>query len=442
MTPSRSRVFPTVTLSLLVAGFLPELASAQSLTLAEALDSALATHPSLAAADARVRAADDAGDAARAARLPGAALSATLTHFELPMVVAPLHSLDLRTPPEFDRTLVQGQLAVQYTLFDGGGRSSGIRGADANFDATRFSREATRMQVLVDGASAYIGVLSARAVLEAASAQARALTEEHARAQRQFDAGAAPELEVLRASATLQSSLAEEASAQARVALAERALARVMGVEPGLIAGRTFADVEITTVDVRGDGTSNPMLLQADRAVAAAQARLAGERAGRLPSVQAGAGLLDFGTLDGSHDLEWQAGLQVSWPLFTGGARAASVRRAEADVVAARGDLDVARLQVEQAVDAAATAVVEADARAEALAVALAQWDEVTRIEALALETGSGTQSDLLSAQAGLYQARAGQAQARYNAILARVQLARAEGVLDLGWINESLESR
>jgi len=109
---------------------------------------------------------------------------------------------------------------------------------------------------------------------------------------------------------------------------------------------------------------------------------------------------------------------------------------------AARGDLDAARLQAAQAIDQASTAVVEADAKADALASAVSQWEEVARIEALALSTGSGVQADLLRAQAGLFQARAGFARATYDAVGARVRLARAEGVLDRAWINESLETR
>jgi len=180
--------------------------------------------------------------------------------------------------------------------------------------------------------------------------------------------------------------------------------------------------------------------MQADRAAQAAAARVSEERAGRLPTVQAGAGVLDFGTFDGSHIAEWQAGLRVSWPLFTGGARSASVRRAQAELAAARSDLDAARLQVAQAVDAAETGVVEADARAEALEVAVVQWEEVARIEALALEAGSGVQADLLRAQAGLFQARAGHIRARYDAVLSRIGLARAEGTLDRSWMDDALE--
>lgn len=429
----------------LAALTLPGVASAQSLTLTDAVGAALAAHPSVAAATARVEAAQGAGDAARAARLPGASIEGTLTRFQEPMIVAPFHSLDFSSPPTFDRTLVQGRLAMAYTLFDGGGRSARIRGADAMEDASGYGLSATEMTVIEETASAYVGVLSAQAALDASDAQVGALQEEADRAQRQLDAGTAPELEVLRARASLQQARAQQASAQARIGLAVRALARQMSVDPSTLAPATLSDVSASQGAALSTGpegvSTSPVVLRADRAALAAQARVSEERAGRLPTVQAGAGVLDYGTLTNEHVLEWQAGLQVSWPLFTGGARSASVRRAEAELAAARSDLEATRLQVAQAIDAAETAVVEADARAEALELAVTQWEEVARIEALALEAGSGVQADRLRAEAGLYQARAGYAQARYDAVLSRIRLARAAGTLDLNWMDEALES-
>jgi hypothetical protein len=121
----------------------------------------------VAAARARVDAAGEAGDAARSTRLPGASIEATLTRFQEPMIVAPFHSLEFSNPPSFDRTLVQGRLAVAYTLFDGGERSSRIRGADAIQEASRYGLSATEMTVIEETASAYVGVLAAEAVRDA-----------------------------------------------------------------------------------------------------------------------------------------------------------------------------------------------------------------------------------------------------------------------------------
>lgn len=423
----------------------PTTVTAQSLTITDAVTAALHAHPAVAAATARVEAAEGAGDAARAARLPGASVEGTLTRFQEPMIVAPFHSLDFSSPPTFDRTLVQGRLALAYTVFDGGERSARIRGADAMEEASTYGLSAAEMTVIEETASAYVGVLSAQAGLDAANAQVGALQEEADRAQRQLDAGTAPEVEVLRARASLQDARARQASAEARVGLAVRALARQMSADPATLSPLSLSDVTVapgTTLPSESqDVSASPVVQRADRAALAARARVSEERAGRLPTVQAGAGVLDYGTLDDDHVLEWQAGLQVSWPLFTGGARSASVRRAEAELAAARNELEATRLRVAQTVDAAETAVVEADARAEALELAVTQWEEVSRIEALALDAGSGVQADRLRAEAGLYQARAGYAQARYDAVLSRIRLARAAGTLDLNWMAEALEA-
>jgi outer membrane protein len=215
-----------------------------------------------------------------------------------------------------------------------------------------------------------------------------------------------------------------------------------MAVEPGLVSSRALVDVRLGDAVARSGTAASPEVQRASRVVAAAAALLAEERGGRFPSVDAGAGLLDYGTISGGHVFEWQAGVQVSWPLFTGGARSAAVRRAAADLTAAERELDATLLRVAQAIDAAQTSVLEADARAEALELAVAQWEEVARIEALALEAGSGVQRDLLRAQAGLFQARAGRAGARYEQVVARARLARAEGRLDRTWVTASLETR
>ena len=413
----------------------------EALTLGDAVASALRTHPTLEVARAREESADAGLSAARAARFPGLALNANLTQFQEPMVVAPLHSFDPTNPPIFDRTLVQGRLGLQYTLFDAGQRGSRIDASGAQAEAARYGREATEMQILENVTAAYLGVLSSRAIRVAAGAQVEALRSELDRARQNVDAGTAAEVEALRAAATLQDALAQEAAAAANTGLAERTLARVMGVDPGGISGRPLADLTLTSREGASETRTSPLLAQADRTVLAAEARLGEQRAARLPRLEASAGLLDYGTATGEHVAEWQAGLQLSWPVFTGGARGAAVRRAEADLAAARGQRAEAELNVSGASDAASTALTRAQALAAALQASVTQWTEVTRIEALALETGAGVQRDLLRAQAGLFQARAGYAQARYDAMLARVRLARAAGILDSAWLDTALET-
>lgn len=430
-----------------IAAALPSAATAQAtsatavLTLTEAATSALETHPLLAGSAARTRAAEASLDGARAARLPTLQLQAGLTRFQEPMIVAPLHALDPTNPPRFDETLVQGRLGTDYTLFDGGARGDRIRGAEAIAESTGHAREQAQMMVLSEVASAYVGLASRRAVRDAALAWVEALTAELERAQRQVDAGTAARVQLLRASAALQDARARLVGAESGVGLAERNLARIMGVAFDVIAGRPLLDVAPAGATEPPDDVLPPAVAAADRRVEALAATLSAERATRLPRLDATAALLDFGTPTGEHVLEWQAGVRFSWAVFNGGARRAAIRRAEAELAEARASAEMARLSVGQAVDAAGTAVAGAEALAEALEAAVLQWAEVARIEALALESGAGVQSDLLRAQANLFQATAGLAEARGDAALARVELARARGVLNMEWINQQLEN-
>ncbi|MEX2466852.1 MAG: TolC family protein [Gemmatimonadota bacterium] len=411
------------------------------LTLAAAASAALETGPALAAAKARREGADADQMRAAAARLPSLQLDGSLTRFQEPMVVAPLHSFDPSRPPRFDETLVQGAARIRYTAFDGGARGARLQGARSGVVAAEASVEARRMDVLQQVTAAYLDVLAARAQQDAARRREEALQAESERARRTVASGSAAELEALRASAALEEARADAATSGARRELAERSLARLIGRPADAVVGRPLTDVRLA--ESVGDPVrsgSHPELARALEAVRAAEARVGEQRAARLPRLDVTAGLLDYGTATGGHTTEWQAGVAVTWPLFTGGARTAAVRRAEADAVAARAEREAAARSLEAATDEARAAVTEADARAQALTASVAQWEEVTRIEALALEAGAGVQSDLLMAEASLFRSRAGLARARYDRLLARVRLARALGTLDRDWLGRTLE--
>ena len=437
----KGRTFvPALVCAVLTVAATPAAVAAQQLTLADAVAAALEGHPALAAAAARAEAIDGSADAARASRLPSLSATATLVRFEEPMVVAPLHSFDPQNPPRFEDALLQGQLGAEYAVLDLA-RPARIRAADALVEAAHLERTATEQDVIERTISAYLTVLSSRALLDAAEAQAEALEAERTRVKQNVGAGTAPEVDLLRASATLQQAVAERASAAAMVGLAERRLARVATLPNDRVRGAALADVAAERSAEPIVAASSPRIARAERSVTAAEAGLAQERAGRLPRLSASASLQEFGTPEGASAWEWQAGLRFSWPVFSGGATRAQIRRAEAELDAARAERAATALTIADELDAARTALAEAEARHVALRTAVAQWEEVARIARLALDAGSGVQRDLLEAEAGLFRARAGEAEARYDAVLALVAEARALGTLDTAWIRTTLEA-
>jgi outer membrane protein TolC len=92
-------------------------------------------------------------------------------------------------------------------------------------------------------------------------------------------------------------------------------------------------------------------------------------------------------------------------------------------------------------IDRAYAALEPAEARLRSLAIALARFEEVSRIEKLRLDAGAGTQVDYLKAEADLRAARAARIEAGYDRIRARVELARATGELSPAWLDAHLRN-
>jgi outer membrane protein TolC len=352
-------------------------------------------------------------------------------------------------PPDFDRTLFQGQLSAQHLLFDWGSRSARATGAEARLQATMSREEETSMSVIEEVAAAYVAVLRARSLRGAAERHVVAIEAELDRTELRFAEGMVARVEVLRAEAVLLDARARLAASSSQVQVTERVLDRAMGVEAGTVEGRPLTDVA-SAPSARSDvveGLSappapieNPTIAAAQRAVEAAGARAEEERARRLPTLEVGAGLLGFGSGRGNFVAEWQGGARISWPLFTGGRRGATIGQADAELAAASEELRLREIEAANLRESARAAALESAARADAFGASVRQWEEVARIEALALEEGTGVQSDYLEAEAALFAARAQHAGARYEEIVALLSLARTEGRLDRAWIEDALE--
>jgi len=186
---------------------------------------------------------------------------------------------------------------------------------------------------------------------------------------------------------------------------------------------------------------TNPDVRAASLRFDAAAAAAGAARSTRYPSVQATSAIVDRSNLTRTYLAEWQVGVALSYPLFTGGARESGIDRAEAAERAAQQQRQLAQLVASQQSDEADATFGSSLARITALQVAVAQSAEVARITQLARDVGEGTQTDYLIAEANLFRARSSLVQARHAAIGARVELARVLGELSRPWIARSLES-
>jgi outer membrane protein TolC len=187
--------------------------------------------------------------------------------------------------------------------------------------------------------------------------------------------------------------------------------------------------------------TSSTEMQEMQQRSRAAGAGLSAARATWFPELRLSGAYIDRGRWLDDFSAEWQVGVAVSYPLFTGGSRQSGIHRAAADDRAATEQLRAAGLNVELAVDRSFAALREAHARVAALKTAFEQSAEVVRIERLSLDVGSGTQTEYLDAEANLLRTSASLIEARHAEISARVELARITGELSREWLARTVES-
>jgi outer membrane protein TolC len=413
------------------------------LRLDEAVTAALAGHPSLAATRAEAAAADAALRESWAAWLPSLAVSGSATRYEEPMVATPIHGFAPGALPVFDRTLIQGAGSLSYTLFDGPGRPARVRQARATAAGAAARVEADAQALAARCILAYLDVLSQAELLAAQDARLAALAAEADRVAQRQAVGKAAAVEGLRLDATLAAAQAQRVHLASSLDLAERELARLTGRpvadcrRPQLRALRLTAPA---ATDAPPTLAANPALIEAAERVGAAAAAAGVARSGRWPQLKLAAALVRYDCPAIEPITEWNAGLSVSLPLFTGGALRARVAQAQAALAASRAREAALRLQTEAAGERAGQALAEARAQAASYARAEAGFAEVLRIEQLALSVGRGDAVAFLEAEAALAAARAGSIGARHQEIAARVEMARVAGALDAAWILREVE--
>jgi outer membrane protein TolC len=422
-------------------------AAAQSLSVSEAARLTVERHPLRAVARAGVARAEAAVRDANASRLPLIMTDANLTRFQEPMVIAPLHGFDPGNPPQFDRTLVQASVSASYTLYDGGARGARIDRAATLVTAAEAGDASVQGSLLADAVRTYLDVATTREVAAVHRERIAAVTKERDRAAQLLREGRAARVVLMRAEAALNAALADQSSAEANAEVAQRELARLTGLDMARIRTDTTIAMRRSPADTLFGGEaaldrareSNPELLRLRRQLAAAERGRTEARALWLPRVNLGGRYVEYAAANGNARGEWQGAMQLSYPLLTGGTRAAAAERAEAEIAGARAELAAAELRIEEALDRAIAARAPTNARIQALTSAVAQAEEVVRIERLALDAGSGVQSEFLTAVAELFRVRAALSEANAAAVRLRVDIARISGELSLAWIASNL---
>jgi len=123
-------------------------------------------------------------------------------------------------------------------------------------------------------------------------------------------------------------------------------------------------------------------------------------------------------------------GINLSWPLFQGGAVASAVRQSRAQYREAESQLDAVQRETERLTRAAFRGVVSGIARITAARRAVESGRNAVEASRRNVEFGTGTEFDLLNAQNNYYAAQRAYAQVRYDYLTSLLTLKQQAGRL------------
>ena len=317
---------------------------------------------------------------------------------------------------------------------------------------------AARQDLALRVAQAYFDVLLAQETLTTAQAQKSAIAEQLASAKRNFEVGTATITDTHEAQARFDLTNAQQIAAANDLLVKRHALQMLTGKEgqnlktlrPGLEIARPQPDDIAQWVAAAELGNLPVAASQAGYEIA--DREVSKQRGGHLPTLDLVASrgrsslqsTLALGVVRPGSDTDATTiGLQLTVPLFAGGAQASRDREAVALRDKARSDLDNARRQAALQARQAYLGVTSGLAQVKALEQGLVSSRSALDSNRLGYEVGVRINIDVLNAQQQVYSTQRDLAKARLDTLSAQLRLKAAAGTLadaDLSAVNALLE--
>jgi len=439
-------------------------ASAQAEDLKSVYERALANDPQIREADALRRAAREARPQAWAAILPQISGSASKTRADttssgqfpqeqrLPTgQTVVLNFLSSSTSePETDRwSLDLRQSLISWDNWVAIKRASRqVAQAEADF-------QAAEQQLIVRVAEAYFNVLAAQDTVDAQSSALEAISRQLEQAEKRFEVGLIAVTDVQEAKAARDSAAAAVIAAKRQLASTEELLREITAEKYAELAkpGESMPLKSPEPADeaqwVERSMEQNLALVSSRLAAEIARDNVRAAFGGHLPEldlvasksnteqsspINFSSGNVGLRTSD-SDDESYS--LQVTMPIFSGGATQSRVRQSEFQWRAARERLTRVSRQTERQARDAYLGVISEISRVNALRQALESNQTALKATEAGYEVGTRTAVDVLEARRSLTQAQTNYSRSRYDYILNVLRLRFASGTLDRATLEE-----
>ncbi len=332
----------------------------------------------------------------------------------------------------------QAAVNGRYPLFNRA-NSASIAQARKSLETAQADLDSAEQDLILRVAQAYFDVLAAQDTLGTTRASKAAITEQLASAKRNFEVGTATITDTREAQARFDLASAQEIAADNDLRTRRIALDQLVGragVTPRpLRTPVVLPDTAPANPDewVASADAQHPTVLRARVGLEVAQLETTKARAAQLPTVDAvasiggaysrGAAVALPGTTSSA-----SLGVQLNWPLYTGGAVQNRIKETLVLEDKSRYELEAARRGVAQGTRVAFYGVQSGVAQVKALEAAEASSKLALEATQLGYKVGVRVNLDVLNAQTQLFQTRRDLDKARYDVLVGDLRLRQAAG--------------
>ena len=407
-------------------------ATAQPRTLQDALSAAYSNNPTLQTSRAQLRATDEGVPQALAGWRPTVIVAGTAGYGFGELT----SSFSGRTPvtSRLNRPIYTALPTITQPLYRGGATRAGTNQADNRVFAQRGRLIATEQQVFTDSINAYVNVIQTQQLLQLNTNNEQVLSRQLQATNDRFRVGEITRTDVAQAEAALAGARATRQTSEGNLQTARSTYRRFVGEMPDqLIEPQPIKlPVKNQTEAVQLASQNNPSVIAAlfDAAAARDAVDLAFSQLMPQVSVQASGGYTDGQQTVGQRTVAAQAILNLSVPLYQGGAEYSRVRQARQTEQQNRKVVDDVRRQAIQSaaqswetLTAARSTIESTRSQIRANQIAL----EGVQREAI---VGSRTTLDVLNAEQALLNSRVTLVQNLSNLVTASYAVASAIGRL------------
>ncbi len=420
--------------------------AAETLTIGQAVETAIRNNPGLKAADAQVEAADAGIARSTSAFLPKVNLSETWSRSDNPlMVLGTKLNQEIVTPADFNPSVINNpeplsnyntRLSVVQPVFNGGKEYLGRAQAKLAKDASIQDRERARQETVYNVIKAYYGVLLAREYNRVALLSLETSVANVKLAEARYKAGAVLQSDLLRAKVQYAEVREMVTRSDNGIRLAAAGLNFAMGVPQNSefeIAGALEQQEPGADVDaVIGEALNKrPDLMAMDLNRQNAEKSVRQARTDYLPSLNL-MGQADWNSdrFAGDNAKSWTVMAILQWNLFDGLATRSRVKEAVAASSRMKSLEEQTRESVQLQARQAFYNVKTSLDRIAATASSVQEAEEGLRIVQKRYETGMTTFVDVLGAESALIRARTNALQALYDNNISSAELKLAKGTL------------